>query len=279
MPGIFLYKETATNKHLIIDGQQRLRTLHNFFEGTFGEKKFRLTSISDRWAGKTYEDLEESDLLKLEDSIVHATIFQQDEPKLGDQSIYYVFERINTGGMRLSTQEIRVCISYGAFAQLLKSVNSYEKWREIYGKPSKRLKDQELLLRFFAFFFADIKYERPMNVYLNNFMAHHRNLKSRQPPEFRSVFERAINIIHGAVGTKAFRPISTLNAAVFDSVMVATAKRLGNGAIRDPASYALQYSALLADKEYQELVTRSTADEERVSTRMKLADAYLSKAQ
>ena len=64
MPGIFLYKETATNKHLIIDGQQRLRTLHNFFEGTFGEKKFRLTSISDRWAGKTLEDLEESDLLE-----------------------------------------------------------------------------------------------------------------------------------------------------------------------------------------------------------------------
>ena len=80
MPGIFLYKEPTTNKHLIIDGQQRLKTLSNFFEGTFGEKKFRLTGISDRWTGKTHEDLDEADVLKLEDSIVHATIFQQDEP-------------------------------------------------------------------------------------------------------------------------------------------------------------------------------------------------------
>jgi hypothetical protein len=217
--------------------------------------------------------------LKLQDSIVHATIFQQDEPRRSDQSIYYVFERINTGGMRLSTQEIRVCVSYGAFAQLLKSVNTYKNWRAIYGKPSKRLKDQELILRFFAFFFADIKYERPMNEYLNNFMALHRNLASRQPADFRSVFDNAIDVIHDAVGIKAFRPISSLNAAVFDSVMVATAKRLAAGPIRKLESFASQYNALLADKDYQESVTRSTADEERVFNRMNMANTYLSKTQ
>lgn len=279
VPGVFLYKEPSTNKHLIVDGQQRLRTLHNFFAGTFGEKKFRLTNISERWAGKTHEDLDEADILKLEDSIVHATIFQQDEPKLGDQSIYYVFERINTGGIRLSTQEIRVCLSYGAFAQLLKSMNNYKNWRDIYGPPSKRLKDQELILRFFAFFFSDIKYERPMNVFLNNFMTHHRNLTIRSLTDFRTVFEQTIDVIHEAIGPKAFRPLSTLNAAVFDSVMVATAKRLATAAISEPASFATQYNALLADEAFQDSVKRSTADEERVLTRMRLADAYLSAVQ
>jgi hypothetical protein len=79
VPGIFLYKEPATNKHLIVDGQQRLKTIQFFYDGTFLEKRFRLTNVSKQWAGKTYDDLEEPDRQKLEDSIVHATIFQQDE--------------------------------------------------------------------------------------------------------------------------------------------------------------------------------------------------------
>jgi hypothetical protein len=277
VPGVFLYKEPTTNKHLVIDGQQRLKTLLFFFEGIFLERKFRLTSITDQWVGKTFEDLEEADRLKLEDSIVHATIFQQDEPKNGDQSIYYVFERINTGGIRLSTQEIRVCLSYGAFAQLLQNLNTYPQWREIYGDPSKRLKDQELILRFFAFFFSDIKYERPMNVYLNNFMTFHRGLAKRKPEAFRLVFNTAIDTIRSAIGPKAFRPISTLNAAVFDSVMVAVAKRLVAGPIKHPETLGTQYASLLSDKEFQETITRSTADEERVLARMGLASTYLSK--
>ncbi len=279
VPGIFLYREPSTNKHLVIDGQQRLKTLQFFFEGTFKEKKFRLTDISKQWVGLTWEDLEEADRLKLEDSIVHATVFQQDEPKKSDQSIYYVFERINTGGMRLSTQEIRVCVSYGAFVQLLRSVNSYESWREIFGPPSKRLKDQELLLRFFAFYFADIDYERPMNEFLNNFMAYHRNLETRPPEEFRAVFNQTIDMIRNAIGSRAFRPISTLNAAVFDSVMVATANRLAKGPVNNSQSFVEQYNALLADNDFQESIKRSTSNEERVLTRMKLADSYLSKAQ
>src|SRR5262249_52464377 len=152
-------------------------------------------------------------------------------------------------------------------------------WRNIYGPTSKRLKDEELILRFFAFFFSDIKYERPMNEFLNNFMARHRNLDLRKPEEFREIFSATIDVIHSAVGRRAFRPISTFNAAVFDSVMVATAKRLAKGPIKKMETVTKQYNALLADKDYIESVTRSTADEERVSNRMRLAETYLSKAQ
>src|SRR6266700_5218790 len=35
VPGIFLYKEPVTNRHLVVDGQQRLRTLQYFYGGTF----------------------------------------------------------------------------------------------------------------------------------------------------------------------------------------------------------------------------------------------------
>jgi hypothetical protein len=276
VPGIFLYKEPGTNKHLVIDGQQRLRTLQFFFEGTFFEKRFRLTNISKRWEGKTYKELDEADHLKIDDAIIHATIFQQDEPKSGDSSIYFVFERINTGGIRLSSQEIRVCLNYGPFAQLLRELNEYDKWREIYGPVSKRLKDQELILRFFAFFFDDVKYERPMNIFLNDFMKFHRELRNRKEREFRDIFTRTIDIINSSIGNEAFRPSGTLNAAVFDSVMVAVARRLQASALQRPEELGEQYKSLLRDHEYEEAYKRSTADEERVKRRLDLAKKYIS---
>ena len=35
VPGIFLYREPETNRHLVVDGQQRLRTLKYFYDGVF----------------------------------------------------------------------------------------------------------------------------------------------------------------------------------------------------------------------------------------------------
>ncbi len=39
VPGIFLYKEPITNRHMVVDGQQRLRTLQYFYAGLFLEKR------------------------------------------------------------------------------------------------------------------------------------------------------------------------------------------------------------------------------------------------
>jgi hypothetical protein len=157
-------------------------------------------------------------------------------------------------------------------------MNDYAKWREIYGHPSKRLKDQELILRFLAFYYLDVKYERPMNIFLNNFMEFHRQLSVKPPEVLRKVFNDTIDVVGSAIGPRAFRPVGTLNAAVFDSVMVAITKRIDAGPIRDLSTVKKQYQALLEDVGYQEAYTRSTADEERVSNRMKLAQSYISKA-
>jgi uncharacterized protein with ParB-like and HNH nuclease domain len=75
VPGIFLYKDAKTSRHLVVDGQQRLRTLQFFYDGNFLERKFRLTGVCDEWEGKTYKELSSAEQLKLDDSIVHATIF------------------------------------------------------------------------------------------------------------------------------------------------------------------------------------------------------------
>lgn len=63
IPGIFLYREEQTRKHLIIDGLQRLTTIASFNAGKFpgGSRIFRLERLKSGFNGKSKDDLDEAD--------------------------------------------------------------------------------------------------------------------------------------------------------------------------------------------------------------------------
>ncbi|MDB5526916.1 MAG: hypothetical protein JWR51_19 [Devosia sp.] len=273
VPGIFLYKETATNKHLVIDGQQRLRTLQAFYSGLFSEKKFRLLGIREPWANRTYEELDPSDQLKLDDSIVHATIFTQDEPSDVLDSIYFVFERINSGGIRLSPQEIRNCISAGDFTKIVHSLNRNESWRKVFGPENKRAKDEELIVRFFGMLLDKDIYSRPMDKFLNTFSDKMNKAPAERLAKLEAVFRQTVDLINKSLNGRAFRPVRSLNAAVFDAVMVGVATRLQkpNEAEPSPEAVAKAYDELIQQPEFRRAWERATADEENVKARMSAA--------
>jgi hypothetical protein len=114
VPGIFLVKET-NGVLLVLDGQQRLRTLERFFDGTFNDKVFRLESVQDRFHGLTYKDLPDDDRRRLNDAIIHATVVRQDTPEDEQESVYLIFERLNTSGTTLQPQEVRAALYSGQF--------------------------------------------------------------------------------------------------------------------------------------------------------------------
>jgi hypothetical protein len=273
VPGIFLYKEAQTNRHLVVDGQQRLRTLQYFYSGLFLERKFRLTGVRSEWEGKTYPDLASSERLKLDDSIVHATIFQQDEPKDSQKSLYFVFERINSGGIRLSTQEIRNCINDGPLLQAVRTLNDDVNWRNVFGeRRNTRLKDQELILRFLAMMQWGDKYSRPMRDFLNDFTAECSAPGPQPLEDMKNLFIGTIGVCSAAKGKSAFRPSRALNAAVFEAVMVGIATRIINTKKPpDIPSVSAAYDALLANPKFMRACERATADEETVRARQSLA--------
>src|SRR5206468_12424422 len=79
VPGIFLSKEEQAQKLLVIDGQQRLRTLEYFYDGIFRPtgRQFALQGVQPQFEGKTYRTLSAEDRRRLDDSILHATIIKQ----------------------------------------------------------------------------------------------------------------------------------------------------------------------------------------------------------
>jgi uncharacterized protein with ParB-like and HNH nuclease domain len=274
VPGVFFSKELETNKLLVIDGQQRLRTLQYFYNEIFmpDEKPFKLHGVQKEFEGLTYQSLEEEDRRRLDDSIIHATIVRQDQPSDDDSSIYHIFERLNTGGIFLAPQEIRACIYHGEFNDLLNELNTNEQWRKIYGKTHGRMKDQELILRFFASYYNYEKYEKPMQEFLNKYMRKNRHLKIQPKMQLEYIFTKSIDIIYQCLGKEAFKPKKGLNSAVFDAVMVGVAKRLKKGDICDPKALKEKYEYLLSEEDFIAATSRGgTASENRVRNRITLA--------
>lgn len=274
VPGIFLFKEPDTHKLMVVDGQQRLQTLHRFYREAFEEKKFHLIGVSQEFENRTYNSLSPVDQLRLDDSIIHATIFQQAEPGNDRSSIYSVFERLNTGGTPLTQQEIRACVYRGNFDDLLSEFAADPLWGELYGKRNVRKKDEEIILRFFSLYYCLENYEQPMKQFLNRFMEENRHVKKKES-EFRRLFARTVKVASEGLKRGAFRPEGAFNVAVADAALVGLAHRLEKGGIMNCDALRSRHEELLDRLRAEGLHTMGTSRKDRVLKRIRYArEAY-----
>jgi len=273
VPGIFLYRDRDSEVLSVVDGQQRLQTLRFFYEGEFADsgKVFVLTGLETRFNGLTYNRLNIADRRRLDNSLIRATVIRQDKPDDEATSQYFVFERLNTGGVVLSPQEIRAAIYGGQFNKLLHELNGDFAWRTLYGKKQedKRKRDEELILRFLALYFGDSGYTRPMKGFLNKFMKENRGLQTFTRDQIVPLFTDTVNCILDKLGNQAFKPSKSLNAALLDSLMIGIARRLDSKPIESDISE--DFSALKRNPEYFELISDTTSAPERVRRRIELA--------
>ena len=282
VPEIFLIAENS-GRHLVLDGQQRLLTLVDYFSGVTGGREFRLQQVQEDLR-KAYKELDDDDRRRLENALIHATIVRQDEPADGLSSIYTLFERINTGGTQLQPHEIRVALFHGAYVDLLADLNQGENWRQLYGRPSARLKDQELILRFFALHLegrsGSPAYGPPMKQFLSEHLDHNRHLGVFDGPSLMDAFTAATECVLRAIGPDAFKPHSRqINAAVLDSVLTGVARRLEAGPVSNDNSILTAYRSLVGLDEYQSATERATANEANVRTRLTLATDHFAQAE
>ena len=276
VPGIFLAVD-ENQRHIVVDGQQRLKSLKFFCNGYFNEdkRKFSLTGIESEFAGKTYESLSPNKQRQLDNSLLPATIVRQDRPSDDKSSIYLIFERLNTGGALLQPQEIRAAIYTGEFNDLLRSLNGNPHWRDLFGKVHNRMKDQELILRFLAMYFNWEKYQSPLTKFLNAYMGSNRHLETQSERELRQVFETTMEAIHRHLGANAFKPPwsrGRFTAAIFDSVAVGVAKRLvERDDIQNANALKSRYDTLFENESYREATFAGTARATAAKQRLTIA--------
>ncbi len=273
VPQVFLYKEEDTQDLLIVDGQQRLKTVNYFMKEEFSDgSKFFLRNVKPCWEGKTFSTLDEKDRRRLNNYILRATIFEQVNPK-DNRSVFEIFERLNTGGMALTEQEIRNCVIRGDINKLLEELNNYENWRLLINKkaPDSRMKDMEMILRFLALFDGWQSYKEPMKDFISDFMRSKISLSAEQISAYKEVFESLVDKFYSELGSDAFRMKAGINIAVFDSLMVGLSiidyKNVIN--LKDKVVEIKKNTA------YGEYTSHATTDSSSVMGRIKLVSEFL----
>lgn len=279
VPPVFVYTERHSQKYLVIDGQQRLKSVFYFLEGHFGgdaggdRRVFRLSGLNQdsRFLGKTFNDLLEPDQRKVKNAVLRSFVVQQLEPD-DDTSVYHIFERLNTGGTLLSNQEIRNCVHSGRFVEYMTKLNANSEWRKILGKsaPDSRKRDIELLVRFFAM--RDISsYQKPMKDFLSKFMKKNQDASHESLQGSEDVFRKTCSQLVEHLGEKPFHGRSGVNVAVLDAVMVAFSQNLDF----IPSDIKNRYEMLRNDGEFITRTRQGTTDVTIVRERFEQAKNVL----
>ena len=274
VPGVFFTQEKGTNKMLVIDGQQRLISLLRFYDKRFGSQLFKLKNVQQDLEDKTIDDLSANDRNMLDDCVIHATIVKQDAPTDDDSSIYMVFERLNTGGIKLAPQEIRACVYHGELNKCLTKLAENETWKQIYAADNKRLKSQELILRYFALLENYKDFKRGLKGFLNTYMETNKNPGAEKIAWLSNKFTTTIETAFEIAGSNAFRIGKNINAAIFDSVMIGLTVYADSVQEIDMDHLSKAYNSLLADDEYRSYVESTTASQPSVLGRIERAISY-----
>lgn len=270
VPSIFLAKDKYSSKLIVIDGQQRLRTLQFFYEGGFpGGKVFKLKNVIPQLEGKAYSDLLMDDRFTLDNTIIHCLIISESE---NSDSIFYLFERLNTTGTPLTNQEIRNAIYHGGFNDLLFNLSESEVWKKLYHKDEIRLEDQELILRFIALTFELETYSGDMNEFLNRFMLHNRNFDLISRSEIENVFFNTFSIIFDSIGNEAFYYKKTFNKSLYETLSLTTSRNC----IRNDEILKKFYDRLIVSDEFWSMSKSSTTSKKSIMTRIEFANHLLS---
>lgn len=241
-PAIMLYKD-AHKKFHIIDGQQRIKSIL-YFTGNFDKDKidpldkkyinFRLKGLSDKspYYEKTFSgdncftDEEKRELKSKSIPITIITIDNNDDLS----SIYSIFERLNSGGTPLTSQEIRNCICQGKFNDFICEINQNEKWQSFITSSYDRIhqRDVELILRFFALYDELSTYKKPLKDFLTIYFKKKMSIDEDEIKIKRKLFFDVVDAIYDNIGSKPFHGKNGLNSSIADSIMLSFAYNLDN---------------------------------------------------
>lgn len=178
IPNIFM----ATNNDgswEVIDGVQRLTTIIRFMDNEEAKKR---TNVTDNLMLKALEKLpsfNKQTFAKLPHKVkldfMLRTLKVTTLTDKSDLDVRFdLFERLNTGGVKLTAQEIRSCVFRGNFNEFVKRMAQDPHFLQATQLSEQRQKDgtaEEAVLRFFAFLHNYKNFQYNVTSFLNNYMA------------------------------------------------------------------------------------------------------------
>jgi hypothetical protein len=241
IPSMCISLDYKTNKRLVIDGLQRIYTIIQFLDKD-DYKMSNLDDIDPKISGKTVGEIKKKypDIYaRVENLTIPITVIRYDSSKTNHNDyLFTIFHRLNTGGTKLTNQEIRNSIYQGSFNDLLKNLVEYPNWRKLLSLKAKRSSHknaeentnkyrfayEELILRFFAFYDRYSKYPGRLTKFLNDYMSDNKNMEDDDLENKKKLFQKTVDIIYNKLFAQ--KPDAKISKVVMEGLLVAVAKNL-----------------------------------------------------
>ncbi len=207
IPAIYTYKDQKTGKEIVIDGQQRLTTIRKFINNEFELKDLQnysfLNDSTFFTLDKKWKDRINSFLL---------TIVRIDN--VNDMNVIFdIFQKYNTGGVKLNSQEIRNCIYSGRYNDLVIELAKYQPFASLFkDKAINRMEKEEYVVRFLALYQDFEKYNGSINKLIDFHLEVRRPLEELDSEKFDietkdsiKAFKKAVDASIEVFGLNAFK--------------------------------------------------------------------------
>ncbi len=217
IPPIFVF-QTSEGVWELVDGLQRISTLLEFM-GELKDSDGHLatprsldgTRLLPSLAGRTWKGsmaLSPAQKLDIKRARMRVEILKRESEVTAK---FELFQRLNTGGVSLTPQEVRTCtaimIDPGFHEWLLKLAKSsaFQKSTDLNEEAKERQDDVELVLRFLSF--RNVEYRPGLDVheYLDGATIQLAKAATLRRDTERKAFESTFGMIAAALGSNAFR--------------------------------------------------------------------------
>ena len=230
--------ETEESRYSVIDGQQRLTAIYKYFENEYPlEGLITLDSLN----GIFYKDLPPFLTRRLEERTIKCLRI---DSTVDTQVKIDIFERLNSGSVKLEPQELRNAVYIGRGNELCKTLSKHENFRKLLqinlNNPDEetkvqKMEDVELVLRFFTLINENYNsFRRTKDYSFSNFLSDYldslNKLSENELFDLSEIFKKTMDTIIKAYGSESFakfayendtfRLQSRFNSAVYDALAV-----------------------------------------------------------
>jgi|SRR5690554_5848376 len=271
IPVVYLSQNTDETLS-VIDGNQRLTSISLYIND-----EFPLTGLATypELDGFKFSELDPRFQRHIRNRTIRCIVILKDTHP---QIKFDVFERLNTGSVKLNPQELRHGIYNGPLIETIEELSNISLFKKATSTTNdKRMKGEEMILRFFALHNDWQNYQKPMTTYLNSYAEsnrfYDRNTLDNLSNTFKTNFNKCIEL-YGEFTFKTFddkKKRMKANTALFDAQMISmtivnpTIEQLEN---INKEMVIERLSELLSNEEFYDSLTKGTTDRNTVHKRI-----------
>ncbi len=221
----FYFAQDEDGMFQVVDGVQRLTVINSFMKNEFRLKNLEyLTECNGKWfkneKSKDGDSLDGIYTRRIKQTQLFVNII---DPQTPGRVKYDIFKRINTGGKALNNQEIRNCLANKKTRDLLRELSKSKSFLDATrgSISSTRMADEELVLRFVAFYLIDnnkssvSEYRGGMDLLLDETVEVLNLADVELLVDIRKKFITSMDNAFYLFGDRAFRKANYINKALF----------------------------------------------------------------